>query len=453
MAKLFRPYSLDQVYLLPPSLNDWLPQRHLARFIVEVTGELDLGLLLSRYRTASRRGAPAYHPLLMLRLLLYAYCIGKRSSRQIEQAVVNELAFRYLTAGQQPDHDTIAAFRRENLEALSELFGQVLRLCQSAGLVRLGAVAIDGTKMRANADRNQTRRYQQLEEEERKLDEKVQQILVEAEQVDQEEDTRYGQGGKAEALPEELATVEARLEKIRAAKQKLAQAAAERAEAARQEREANGGQHANNAAKKRYQRATKPVQEANPQYNLTDPDSKIIKNPAGGYLQGYNAQAAVDGAGQVIVAAEVAGEAADQTQLVPMVKAVKTEVGEAASVILADAGYFSIEALQDEALQGQKVLVSPESRLARQQGRIRIRHELAERMRAELGSGPGQQLYRQRAGIVEPVFAYIKQARGIRGFLMRGLTAVRAEWRLVCLTHNLLKLRRFRMMEAAQMPA
>ncbi|HET8667774.1 MAG TPA: IS1182 family transposase [Terriglobales bacterium] len=449
MAKLFRPYSLDQVYLLPPSLEQWLPERHLARFIVEVTGELDLSGLLRRYQTASRRGAPAYDPLLMLRLLLYAYCIGKRSSRQIEQAVVNELAFRYLTAGQQPDHDTIATFRRENLSALSELFGQVLGLCRASGMVKLGHVAIDGTKMQANADRNQTMRYRELEKEEQELRQQVEQILAEAEQLDQQEDERYGKGGKPEALPADMATRQARLEKIRAAKRKLEAEAAERATAAQQEREANGGKHANNAAKKRYQKAMQPLEKANPQCNLTDPDSKIMKNPAGGYVQGYNAQAAVDGAEQVIVAAEVSNEAADQTQLVPMVKAVESEVGEAASVILADAGYFSIEALQDEVFEEQKVLVSPESRLARRQGRIRIRHELAERMRAELASGPGEQSYRQRAGIIEPVFAFIKQARGIRRFLLRGLAAVRAEWRFICLTHNLLKLRRFRMSQFA----
>jgi hypothetical protein len=316
-------------------------------------------------------------------------------------------------------------------------------------MVKLGRVAIDGTKMQANADRNKTMRYRDIEKEEQELQQQVEQILAEAEQVDQQEDERYGKGGKPEALPPELATKQARLEKIRAAKQKLAAEAAERAEAARKEREANGGKHASNAAKKRYQKATQPVDKADPQYNFTDVDSKIMKNSAGGYLQGYNAQAAVDGEEQVIVAAEVSSDPADQAQLAPMVKAVKSEVGGTASVILADAGYFSIEALQHEVLQGQKVLVSPESRLAQRQGKIRIRHELAERMREELASESGQQLYRQRAGIVEPVFAYIKHARGLRRFLLRGLETVRAEWRLICLTHNLLKLRRCRMRGAA----
>jgi transposase len=445
VAHSFRPYRLDQIYLLPPSPSDWLPENHLVRFIVEVTRELDLTAFYSGYDKRHASGAPSYDPLLLVRLLLYAYCIGKRSSRKIEQAIVDEISFRYLSAGQFPDHSTIAAFRREHLEAFAQLFGEVLRLCKAAGMVKLGVVAIDGTKMHANADRNQTLRYREMEEQERKLQERVQQILAEAEQVDEQEDAQYGKQGKAGALPPELATAQARLEKLRAARQKLAQEAAERAEAARKEREANGGKHANDAAKKRYQRATQPVEEANPQGNLTDPDSKIMKNAAGGFLQGYNAQAAVDGAGQVIVAAEVSSAAADQAQLVPMVKAVERE-GCAAAVELADAGYFSVVGLQDEALQNQKVLVSPESRLVREQGEIRIRHELAEQMRAELASESGQQLYRQRAGIIEPVFACIKHTRGIRGFLLRGLSAVRGEWRLICLTHNLLKLRRFRMM-------
>lgn len=445
MARSCRPYCLDQIYLLPPSPSDWLPENHLVHFIVQVTQELDLKDLCSRYDKRHASGAPPYDPLLMLRLLLYAYCVGRRSSRQVEQAILDEIPFRYLSAGQQPDHSTIAAFRREHREAFSQLFGEVLRLCQKAGMVKLGAVAIDGTKMRANADRNQTLRYRKMAEEERQLQQRVQQILAEAEQVDQQEDAQYGKQGKAEALPPELATAQARLEKLRAARQRLAEEAAERAEAARKEREANGGKHADNAAKKRYQRAVRPVEGANPQCNLTDPDSKIMKNAAGGFLQGYNAQAAVDGTAQVIVAAEVSSEPADQAQLVPMVKAVASE-GCAPAVILADAGYFSVVGLRDEALQNQKVLVNPESRLAQKQGKIRIRHELAEQMRAELATEPGQQLYRQRAGIIEPVFACIKQARGIRGFLLRGLAAVRAEWRLICLTHNLLKLRRFRMM-------
>jgi transposase len=451
MAKRFRPYSLDQVYLLPPSCDEWLPENHLARFIADVTRELDLRPLLVRYRNSDGRGQAAYNPVLMLRLLLYGYCTGRRSSRQIERATYDEVPFRYLAGDQHPDHDTVAAFRQEHLAALAQLFTQVVALCREAGMVKLGEVAIDGTKMRANADRNQTMRYAGLSEAEQEMEKRIQQILAEAAQVDAEEDARYGKGQRAEDLPAALATTKQRLEKIRAAKQKLEQEAAQRAEAARQEREANGGKHRNNAAKKRYQRATAPVAKANPQCNLTDSDSKIMKNPQGGFLQGYNAQVAVDGAEQIIVAAEVSNEPADQAQLAPMVKAAENELHSPPLVVLADAGYFSIEALADEALQAKQVLVSPDSRQARKKCRYRIKHSLAEQMRERLATEDGGRLYRRRSAIVEPVFAYIKQARGIRQFLLRGLQAVRAEWRLICMTHNLMKLRNFR--AAAQLAA
>jgi transposase len=440
MARKFRPYSLDQQFLLPPCLNDWVPDNHLARFIVDATNQLDLSALFERYEGADGRGLPGYHRVMLLRLLLYGYCIGRRSSRKIEKATYDEVAFRYLAGDQHPDHDTIAAFRQENLEAIAALFGQVLRLCREAGLVKLGVVAIDGTKMRANADRNQTLRYRDICEQEQALEAQVRRLLEEAAQTDADEDGRYGKGNQPQDLPPELASAEQRREKLRAAKQKLEREAAARAEAARREREANGGKHRRDAAKKRFRRETRPVDKANPQQNLTDGDSKIMKNPAGGFLQGYNAQAAADGEAQIIVAAEVSNSAADQTLLVPMTTAVERETAAVAEATLGDSGYFSVEGLQNEAVRNWYILVSPESRLAQKQGKYRCRHAIAERMRAELATEAGQKLYRQRAGIIEPVFAYIKQARGIRAFLLRGLEKVRGEWRLICLTHNLLKL-------------
>jgi transposase len=483
MAKRFRPYSVEQDYLLPPSLDDWLPENHLARFLVEVTKEMDLSGLLRRYQNGDGRGLAAYNPVMLLRLVLYGYCMGKRSSRQIEKATYDEVAYRYLSGDQHPDHDTIGAFRQEHLKTLGELFVEGLRLCREAGMVKLGQVAIDGTKMRANADRNRTRRYQRIVEKEQELEREVERILGEAAQRDAEEDARYGKGQKPEDLPAALSTREKRLEKIREARQRLEKQAAERAELAEKERAANGGKHRDNAAKKRYQRATAGVEKSNPQYNFTDPDSKIMPNPAGGYLQGYNAQIAVDGAKQVIVAAEVSGEPVDCTQLAPMVRAAERELqkagggeqqpmGEGAALpaerqsegseqatrrdviqqVVADAGYFNIDMLQDEALQGKQVLVSPDSRLAikeQEPGKRKCMHELAQQMRAKLGTEEGRRQYAQRAAIVEPVFAWIKQVRGIRGFLVRGTAAVRGEWRLICLTQNLLKLRRFRGAQAA----
>jgi len=448
MGKSFRPCDLNQMYLLPPSLQDWLPENHLARLVAEVTAQLDLQPIYAVYEQRDGRGQAAYDPRMMVRLLVYGYCVGKRSSRQIEKATYDEVAFRYLAADQHPDHDTVAAFRQEHLGSLAGLFGQVLRLCREAGMVQLGRVAIDGTKIKAHADRNRTVRYQQLQEAERALEERVRTLLEEAAQVDAEEDARCGAGRRPQDLPAEMATSEQRLRKIREARQKLEQQAAQRASQAREERERSGGKHRNNASKKRFQAATQPVEKANPQYNFTDPDSKImLDSGSDSFLQGYNAQIAVDGA-QVIVATDVVSQTNDRGQLAPMVKAAQRELGMSLPVVLADAGYFSVEGLEDAALRESEVLVSPDARRSlRNQGEA-AGHPLVTGMREKLGTEWGRRLYAARAGLVEPVFAHIKAIRGLRQFLVRGLEAVRGEWRLICLTHNLLKLRRWRKVSA-----
>jgi transposase len=475
MAKRFRPYSLDQDYLLPPSIADWLPEGHLARFIADVTQEMNLKPLLSRYRNGDGRGLAAYNPVMMLRLILYGYCVGKRSSRQLEKATFDEVPFRYLAGNQHPDHDTIAAFRKEHLASLGDLFVHVLRLCFEAGMVKVGQVAIDGTKMRANADRNFSFRYNQLSEQEQALQKQVEQMLAEAAQCDAEEDVLYGEGRKPEELPEELRNAETRLAKIREIRQRLEREAEERAAAARKERAESGGKHRNNAARKRFERATQPVEKRNPLCNFTDGDSAIMPNPAGGFLLGYNAQAAVEGSAHVIVAAEMSNDAADNKQLVPMVKAAEQALrqackGEAAGVaaeaigdegaaanqsgaviaeILADAGYFYVEALQDAVFQDKAALVTPDSRKQIKEHKPTNMHAVAQQMRAKLSTEEGKKRYARRAAIVEPVFAWIKHVRGIRSFLLRGLDAVRNEWRIICLTQNLLKLQRYRAANSA----
>jgi transposase len=440
MAKRFRDFVWEQEYLLPPSLEDWLPQGHLARFTAEVCGELDLSKIFTAYE-GDGRGLSAYHPQMMVRLLMYGYAMGRRSSRQIERATYDDVAFRYLSVNQQPDHDTIAAFRKRHLPALEGLFTQVLGLCRGAGLVKIGVVAIDGTKMMANANPERTVRYNELEEAERKL---VRRWLEEAEQVDAEEDERYGKGQSPSDLPADMATAEQRLKKIREAKAQLEQEARKRAEAAAQERTSNGGKHKNEAAKKRYKRAHQPLAKANPQYNWTDPDSKIMRDAAtGGWVQAYNAQAAVDES-QIIIAAEISNAPADRAQLVPMVHAVQTALGHMPGTLLADAGYFSTEALEDPVLRDVQMLMSPDGggpRSRRSPAPANAaKHPQAQRMRQRLGSEPGRALYAKRKTLVEPVFGQIKEARHIRRFLLRGLNAVRAEWRLICATHNLLKL-------------
>jgi hypothetical protein len=421
---------------------------------------------------------------MMLRLILYGYCVGKRSSRQLEKATYDEVPFRYLAGNQHPDHDTIAAFRKEHLASLGDLFIEVLQLCCEAGMVKVGQVAIDGTKMRANADRNCSFRYNQLSEQEQALQKQVDQILAEAAQCDAEEDAQYGKGRKPEELPQELRSAETRLEKIREIRQRLQREAEGRAAAAQKERAESGGKHRNNAARKRFERATQSLEKRNPLVNFTDGDSAIMPNPAGGFLQGYNAQAAVEGSAQVIVAAEMSNDAADSKQLVPMVKAAEqalrqarkgepdgvataaigdgvaaAAIGEEAAPantpraviaeILADAGYFYVEALQDEVFGDKAALVTPDSRKQIKECKPTNMHAVAQQMRAKLSTEEGKKRYARRAAIVEPVFAWIKHVRGIRSFLLRGLDAVRNEWRIICLTQNLLKLQRYRAANSA----
>lgn len=442
MTKRFRQCAWEQDYLLPPSLEDWLPQGHLARFVAEVCSTLDLDDIYAQYE-GDGRGLAAYHPLMMVRLLVYGYATGRRSSRVIERATHEDVAFRYLSVNQQPDHDTIATFRKRHLPALEGLFTQVLGLCRRAGLVKVGTVAVDGTKMLANANPERTVRYNELDEAERRI---ARRWLEEAERADEEDDARQGKGQSASDLPAELATSEQRLQKIREAKAQLEQEARERAEAAEQERRDHGGKHSNDAAKKRYHRARQPVAKLNPQYNWTDPDSKIMCDTVtGGWVQAYNAQAAVDES-QLIVAAEISNTPVDRAQLVPMAQALQSELGQMPETLLADAGYFSIEALDHPLLQAVQVFMSPDGGGPRSRRgptpANTAKHPHAVQMREKLRSEPGRSLYAKRKAMIEPVFGQIKEARHIRRFLLRGLAQVRAEWRLICATHNLLKLYR-----------
>ena len=309
MSKRFRTCDLDQLYLLPPSLQDWLPEGHLARFVADVTSELDLSAIYAAYERRDGRGLAAYHPLMLTRVLLYAYCVGISSSRRIEQATYDDLAFRYLSADQHPDHDTIAAFRQQHLDALAGLFAQALNLCRRAGLIRLGVIAIDGTKLQANASAGRSLRYQDLDQQERRLRRIVEGLLSEAQRVDAEEDARWGKGQPADPLPPELATMQGRLERIRQAKGELEQEAQQRfQEAMRQHRpgkagrprkgetrpESSAAQRERN--KQRFHRARRQAASPTRHYNFTDPDSRMVyDNGLRTVVQGYNAQLAVDG--------------------------------------------------------------------------------------------------------------------------------------------------------------
>jgi len=450
--KTFKPYNPDQPFLLPPALRDWLPEDHPAAFISEVVdAALDLTPILATYETGDGRGQPPYHPALLVKLLLYGYCMGKPSSRQLERATYEEIPYRVLAANQHPDHDTIAAFRQTHLTALAALFVQVLRLCQRAGLVQLGHVALDGTKVLANASKHKAMSYGRMTETEQRLEGEIAALLAEAQRVDAAEDAQYGKGRRGNELPAELARRESRLAKIRDAK------AALEVEAKGAAAEAAAAAQAKLAARERQTRETgrKPKgpspsvpnpTEATPkpkaQRNFTDPESRIMKDGATkSFVQAYNAQAAVDGKAQVIVAAAVTQEANDKQQLVPMLTHVNGNCGARPAAASGDAGYFSAAAVTDAALAGIDLYVPPD----------RQKHGEAPAppaddgtvigaMRAKLQTVAGHAIYALRKAIVEPVFGQIKGARGFRRFSVRGFAKVQAEWSLICLTHNLLKL-------------
>ena len=446
---------MNQAYLLPPSLQDWLPEGHLARFVAEVVEALDLAAIYAEYEARDGRGLSAYDPRMMVRVLIYGYCRGVASSRRIERATYEDVAFRYLAADQHPDHDTIAAFRQEQLTPLAQLFVQVLQLCQRAGLVKLGHVALDGKKIKANASKHEAMSYGRMEKAEKELAAEVQVLLAEAARVDAEEDGKYGKGKRGDELPKELARRESRLEKIREAKAALEQEAREAAEKKRAEVEEQLKEREKQERERGRKFGGRPPQapdpeqakpEAKAQRNFTDPDSRIMKDGATKELvQAYNAQAVVDRHAQVIVVAAVTQDANDKKQLVPMLKGVKVPRGSPPPQATADTGYFSEQNVTDAQLQGIDLFVAPDRQKHGEKrptttGPPPPEASVTEQMRHKLRTAEGQAVYRLRKAVVEPVFGQIKEARGFRRFLLRGWAKVQAEWQMICATHNLLKL-------------
>lgn len=444
----FRPYDPDQEFLFPPAFRDWLPTDHLVFFVMDLVGQLDLGEIYRSYE-GSKGGKPPYSPTMMTVLLFYSYCVGVFSSRKIEKACYEQIPFRVLTADQHPDHDTVASFRRRHLTVLSSLFVQVLRLCQKAGLVKLGHVSLDGTKVKANASKHKAMSYARMEKSAKELEQEVARLLSEAQKVDEQEDIRYGKGKRGDELPEELRFKESRLRKIREA---MASLEAEAKEEAEQEREAKRNQQEALAQKgqkprgnKRREISDKPDGKA--QRNFTDPESRIMKDGASkSFEQCYNCQAAADES-QVIVATGVTQETNDKEQAKPMVEAIKANLdGRVPEKMSKDSGYYSeqnVLHLQKEGIDayiavGRQKHGEAPSRVPR--GRIRNETTIKERMARKLRTKKGQGIYKKRKQIVEPVFGQIKEARGFRRFHLRGLEAVTGEWDLVCLTHNILKL-------------
>jgi len=428
MDKTYRPYDPDQVLLLPPALQDWLPADHVVFFLSDLVDQLDLTAITSVYEQESR-GYPPYHPRMMVKLLLYGYAIGVASSRRLAQRCQEDVAVRVLTANNTPDFRTISDFRKRHLAALEALFVQVLRCCQRAGLVQLGTIALDGTKVRANASKHKAMSYGRMRTEVARLEAEVQALLAHAERVDAAEDAQHGPLRRGDELPAELARRTTRLQTIRTAMTALeaeAQATAPAADGPRRGRPPK----------------TPPGTPApTAQRNFTDPDSRIMVDGDKAFVQAYNAQAAVDGTAQIIVAAAVTQAANDKQQLVPMLTQVEPNCGAVPATASGDAGYFSEAAVTDPALAAIDLYVAVD----------RQKHgetpappgadgTVLGAMRARLQTAAGQAIYALRKAIVEPVFGQIKDGRGFRRFSFRGFIKVQAEWALICLTHNLLKL-------------
>lgn len=435
----------EQPFLLPPSLQDWLPENHLAWFVLDAVNQMDLRPFYKKFREDGRGGA-AFEPSLMVSLLLYGYCVGERSSRRIERLCETDVAFRVITANHKPDHATIARFRRKHRKELNQLFVEILRLCRMAGLVKMGIVALDGTKMKANAALDANRTHDSLEKE-------VEKMLSEAEEKDQEEDNIHGTQ-RGDEVPEELRGKTTRLERLKECRERLESEAAEKA--ARQERkirEREAEEEATGSKKRGRKPATPdPAPAPEAKANVTDPESRIMKT-RNGYVQGYNAQAAVT-EDQIIVAAEVTQEANDVRQLQPMMTSIR-EIAAAAGVrekvgaLVADAGYWSEENAKPDGRVKTEFFIATTKDWKRKKalrdlppprGRIPEGISSIERMERKLRTKHGSRLYRIRSQTVEPVFGQIKDARGIDRFLLSGQLGAELEWKLICGTGNLLKL-------------
>jgi len=426
MAKTYRPYVPEQDLLLPPSLRDWLPEGHLVYFVSDLIDQLDVSAITTVYE-AEDRGYPPYHPVMMTKVLVYAYCVGVFSSRRIQRRLVEDVPCRVLAAGNTPDFRTIADFRKIHLTALQGLFEQVLTLARALGARRVGRVAIDGTKVKANASKHKAMSYQRMGEKQQQLRDEVTQLLAQAEAADAAEDAQYGAGQRGDELPAELQRRESRLQRIREAKQVLEARAKDAATAA--------GQPSASAT---------PDPKA--QYNFTDPESRIMKGPDG-FVQAYNAQVAVDDR-QFIVGQTVTQATNDKQQLMPMITTIVRQSGDMPPQVLADAGYCSDANLGAIAATTIDAYISTRKQTHAERfgpcprGPLPKTATHVDRMARKLHTKAGKAIYAARKAIVEPVIGQIKQARGFRQFLLRGIEKVRGEWSLVCTTHNILKLYR-----------
>src|SRR5436305_4687189 len=466
MSKTFRLWKIDEPLFLPPTVGDFVAKDHLARFVLSlVKDELDLVAISGTY--GSERGQPPYDPTMMTVLLLYAYSCGIYSSRRIAKACRERVDFMSIVALDPPDFRTISDFRKRHLKALSKLFLQILQLCEKAGLVKLGHVALDGTKIKANASKHKAMSYERMEKRAAELEAEVAKWLSAAEAADAAEDRLHGRDKTGDEMPEWVADKKRRAERIRQAKAELeaeAKAAAEaKLKAAAEVEEKREAEGRRKGGRKAAPPSTEP--DAKAQKNFTDPESRIMKSKDG-FVQAYNAQAAVDGEAQIIVAHDVTQSAVDSGQLVPMTDAIETNLGRKPEQLSADAGYCSeanLEALENRSIDGYVATGRARDAVA---GKVKDQATATtllpvpaeaptrvEAMRAKIKNGGHASPYRLRKQLPEPVFGQIKEARGFRQFLLRGFEKVRAEWAIVCTVHNLLKLAQRRSLSAALLSA
>ena len=429
MAKTYRPYVPEQDLLLPPSLREWLPEDHLAYFVSDLIDHLDLSAITAVYED-EERGYPPYHPVMLTKVLVYGYCVGVFSSRRIQRRLLEDIPFRVLAAGNEPDFRTIADFRKRHLTALEGFFEQVLHMARDLGAARVGRVALDGTKIKANASKHKAMSYKRMGEKQRQLRDEVKQLLAQAEATDAAEDAEYGADRRGDELPAELQRRDSRLKRIREAKRVLEARAKDAAAAAG---------HPSDPAKP----------DPKSQYNFTDPESRIMKGPDG-FVQAYNAQIAVNEQ-QLIVGQAVTQETNDKKQLVPMMATIEKQSGDTPTQLLADAGYCSDANLAAVADTPIDAYISTRKQTHGERpgrpgpcprGPLPTTATRVDRMSRKLHTKAGAAVYAARKAIVEPVIGQIKQARGFRQFLLRGIEKVQGEWSLVCTTHNILKLYR-----------
>jgi transposase len=457
MAHQFRPYAPEQPCLLPPDPREWLSEDHLAYCIRDVVQQLDLAPFFAGY-SRDGRGAPPYAPPLLVSLLLYGWCQHIYSSRQIERLCTDDLGGRFLAAGHRPDHRCLNDFRLRHGEALHGLFLQSLRLCQAAGMVSLGHVALDGSKFAANASKHKAMSYGRMVEAEAQLAAEVAAMLARAAQVDAAEDGQFGPEERGSRFPEELARRESRLAKLREAKAALEADAQAAAEAAQEQRAAAdaarvaAGQPKTGGRKPPDPATVRPKDKA--QRNFTDPESRIMKGGDGAWLQGYNAQAAVDRDHQVIVACDLTAQAADAPHLPAMTAQVVANTGCRPAVLSADPGFFSAKNVAHLEEQHIRALIPPDRQRHGSPSapakplppEVLAELTVEERQRHQLSTAAGRAEYRHRKTTVEPTFGQIKGCPawpGFRGFLRRGRAKCRQEWGWVCAAHNLRKYMRF----------